>query len=202
MRTTCSLTKQQLSRLLDVAKKEGATDATIIESKALKVENRLAALCDGDYRCPNYGLSAGCSPHVQGPEVFRDWQAKSQYSIVVKIELPTSALFSDDRNTVMQQLHFIVASVEQTAIEMGWSNSKGFAGGSCKELFCSDQPTCVVLDKEPCLYGDRARPSISGFGIDAIQMMKSAGWTVEMAEKTNMVNKESTSWIAGLILLF
>lgn len=202
MRTTYSLTKQQLSRLLDVAKKEGATDAAIIESQDLEVKDQLAALCDGEYRCPNYGLSAGCPPHVEGPEVFRDWQTKSQYSIVVKVELPTFVLFSDGRNTIMQQLHFIVASVEQTAIEMGCSNSRGFAGGSCKELFCSDQQTCVVLEKEPCLYGDRARPSISGFGIDAIQMMKSAGWTAKMAEKTNMANKESTSWIAGLILLF
>ena len=50
------------------------------------------------------------------------------------IELPASVMFSDERKGVMQLLHQIVAAVEQKAIEMGFENSKAFAGGSCKEV--------------------------------------------------------------------
>ena len=130
------ISKQQLDRLTQEAKSLGANASAIVLSKDIQIKDDLAALCNGEYTCPNYGLAASCPPHVEGPAQFRKWQAQSQYSITVKIELPTSVMFSDERNGVMQLLHKIVAAVEQKAIEIGFSKSKAFAGGSCKTLFC------------------------------------------------------------------
>ncbi len=80
----------------------------------------MAALCNGAYPCPNYGLAASCPPNVEGPVEFRKWQTQSDYSITVKIELPVAIMFSDARKGVMQLLHEIVAAVEQKAIEIGF----------------------------------------------------------------------------------
>ncbi len=113
------ISKQQLIPLTQEAKRLGATSSSIISSEDIKVKNDLAALCNGDYKCPNYGLAASCPPNVEGPVEFRKWQAKSKYSITVKIELPTTVMFSDERNGVMQLLHQIVAAVERKAIELG-----------------------------------------------------------------------------------
>ena len=147
------ISKQQLTHLLQEAEKLGATSSAIISSKEIQVKDKLAALCNGEYTCPNYGLAASCPPYVEGPVEFRKWQAQSQYSITVKIELPTSVMFSDERKGVMQLLHQIVATVEQKAIEMGFGKSKAFAGGSCKELFCDDQENCcVVAENKPCRH--------------------------------------------------
>lgn len=196
------IAKQQLAQLTQEAKELGATSSAIIVSSEIKAEDHLALLCNGDYACPNYGLAASCPPNVEGPLEFRKWQAQSQYSITVKIELPTTVMFSGERKGVMQLLHQIVATVEQKAIEMGFKNSKGFAGGSCKDLFCEDQEKCcVVAENIPCRHRESARPSMSGFGIDVIRLMESSGWPAAKAEKSNLSDKNATSWVAGLILL-
>ncbi len=78
---------------------------------------------------------------------FRKWQAQSKYSITARIELPISVMFSDERKGVMELFHQVVAVVKQKAIEFGFSESKAFAGGSCKELFCGDQKSCCVLSE-------------------------------------------------------
>jgi len=166
------------------------------------VKDELAALCNGEYTCPNYGLAASCPPYVEGPAEFRKWQTQSTYSITVKIELPTSVMFSDERKGVIQLLHHIVATIEQNAVETGFKKSKGFAGGSCKELFCDDQEhCCVVAENEPCRHIEVSRPSMSGFGIDVTLLMKSSGWSAAKAEKSDLSDTASTSWVAGLILL-
>ena len=196
------ISKQQLAHLTEEANRCGATASAIIASKEIQVEDHLAALCNGDYTCPNYGLGASCPPNVEGPVEFRKWQAQSQYSITVKIELPTTVMFSGERKGVMQLLHQIVAKVEQKAIEMGFKNSKGFAGGSCKDLFCDDQEKCCVLaENKPCRHIELARPSMSGFGIDVTRLMESSGWSAPKAEKADLSGNNATSWVAGLILL-
>jgi predicted metal-binding protein len=196
------ISKQQLAHLTHEAKRLGATSSAIISSKEIQVKDNLAALCNGEYTCPNFGLAASCPPYVEGPVEFRKWQAQSKYSIIVKIELPTSVMFSDERKGVFQLLHQIVAVLEQKAIELGFGKSKAFAGGSCKELFCDDQENCrVIVENEPCRHNEIARPSMSGFGIDVTQLMKSSGWSAPKAEKSNFSDKDATSWVAGLILL-
>ncbi|MCA1785067.1 MAG: DUF2284 domain-containing protein, partial [Desulfobacteraceae bacterium] len=87
--------KASLKHLKQEAIRFGATDSAVISSSDIRVDDDLAALCNGEYTCPNYGLAASCPPHVEGPEQFRKWQEKSLYSITVKIELQTSVMFSD-----------------------------------------------------------------------------------------------------------
>jgi predicted metal-binding protein len=196
------ISKQQLSQLTQEAKSLGASASAIVLSKDIQVKDDLAALCNGEYTCPNYGLAASCPPHVEGPDQFREWQSQSQYSVTVKIELSTSVMFSDERNGIMKMLHQIVAAVEQEAVKIGSKKSKAFAGGSCKPLFCDDQEQCcVVTDNKPCRHKDVARPSMSGFGIDVTQLMRSSGWSAQKAKDTNLSDTDSISWVAGLIML-
>ena len=196
------VSKQQLEELTIEAKRLGATSSASILSKEILVKDNLATLCNGEYTCPNFGLAANCPPHVEGPAAFRKWQAQSGNSITVKIELPASVMFSDERKGVMQLLYQIVAAVEQKAVKMGFDNSKAFAGGSCKELFCEDQEKCCVMaENKPCRNIDVARPSMSGFGIDVTQLMLSSGWPAQKAEESKLPDKDATSWVAGLIML-
>ena len=196
------ISKQQSIPLLQKAVELGASAAAIIMSRDILVKNSLASLCNGDFVCPNYGRAPSCPPHVKGPDQFRKWQSQSEYAITVKIELPASVMFSDERKSVMRQLHQIVAAVEQKAIEAGYKGSKAFAGGSCKDLFCSDQDTCCVLEgNKPCRHLDSARPSMSGFGIDVSQLMRSSGWSGQKTEKSDANDNDNISWVAGLVLL-
>ena len=200
MKTTLAF--GQLEELAQIAISLGATSSEIISSKEIRSKDDLAAFCNGEYTCPNYGLAAGCPPNVEGPVEFRKWQALSTYSIAVKIELPTSVMFSNERNNVMKLLHQIVAAVERKAVATGFSNAKGFAGGSCKELFCENQEYCCVLkENKTCPHTESARPSISGFGIDAVQLMKSSGWSAKIADKLDISDSNGPSWVVGLVML-
>ena len=108
-------------------------------------------------------------------------------------------IFSDERNEIMVLLHRISAKIEDEAIKRGYPETKAFAGGSCKDLFCKKHDACRVLNGKSCRYPESARPSMSGFGIDVAHLMKISGWKSERAD--SKADKDETSWIAGLVLI-
>jgi predicted metal-binding protein len=195
-------TMQTLEALQQEATILGASASAVISSRDIRVKDELAALCNGEYTCPNYGLAASCPPHVKGPAAFQKWQAQSRYAIVVKIDLATSVMFSQDRHDVMKLLHVMVAGIERKAIRSGLIKSKAFAGGSCKKLFCNDQKSCcVVKSGTSCRHMESARPSMSGFGIDVARLMASCGWSGRPADIKQPSDADALTWVAGLILL-
>ena len=192
----------KLEKLITAAIRMGATEAGVISPADIIVEDNLAKLCNGDPACENYGRSMSCPPHVPGPKWFREWQEQSLHAIVIRIDVPSAVMFSDERREVMQLLHEIVAFVELEAIHMGYMQSRAFAGGSCKNLFCADQPVCHVLaENGECRNPKSARPSMSGFGINVTALMRSAGWPLKPARPNDAVDSESMTWVAGLILI-
>jgi hypothetical protein len=48
---------------------------------------------------------------------------------------------------------------------------------------------------------DEARPSMSGFGIDVIQLMNTSGWPVLETKQNKESSTQDSSWVAGLILV-
>ena len=188
---------EKVARLRQEAIHLGATDAAVITSGDILVAEDLAALCNGKIVCPYYGLAASCPPYVKGPERFKKWQEQSQYAVTVKIELPSAVLFSYQREEVMRLLHEVVAGVELKAKSLGLTKSRAFAGGSCKPLFCEEHEICcVVKGRQPCRYKDKARPSISGFGIDAIRLMETSGWPTQKSSAS-----DDLGWLVGLVLI-
>ncbi len=177
----------------------GATNVAIRSTTDIKVDEKLVSFCK-DPRCPNYGLSPSCPPHVSGPDGFRELLEDRSHVLVIRIVVPSSVLFSDERREVMAFLHELVAKVELAAIENGFAKSKAFAGGSCKDLFCFDEVDCNVLSgRGDCRNPDRARHSMSGYGVNVSELIKTCGW------KSNITTKEPSddpmSWVAGIVLL-
>ena len=196
------MTAAQREQLVQEAIRLGASDAGVIATAEIRVEENLAGLCNGSPPCEQYGLAPSCPPHVSGPSGFRRWQQTSGSAIVIRLDVPTAAMFSGERREIMQLLHEIVAGVEQKAVAMGYAASKSFAGGSCKLIFCHDHPDCPVLaNREPCRYPQSARPSMSGFGINVAKLMQSAGWPADVADRSHASDQQSMTWIAGLVLL-
>jgi predicted metal-binding protein/DNA-directed RNA polymerase subunit RPC12/RpoP len=194
-------TNLKLKALIRFACSSGASEAKIISPDALTVENGLAELCRKS-SCGNYGSSPGCPPHVVGPQGFRELQQKLRYALALRISVPSAALFSDERKEIMQRLQKITAGIEQAAVGVGYSGSKAFAGGSCKELFCYDRENCPVLSKgTQCRHPQYARPSLSGFGVNVSELMKICGWPADITLSSSDKDKDSMAWVAGLILI-
>lgn len=194
--------RRRLRQIIQSALDLGASDAAVIRSADIRVEEDLANLCDGEPRCENYGLSPSCPPHVAGPSGFRNLQKQSRHTLVVRLDVPSSALFSDQRREIMQLLHDIVAGVEQAVLKAGFKNAVSFAGGSCKKIFCADLPNCRKLsERAQCRFPERARPSMSGFGINVAELIQTAGWDLKTDHQEEATNPASMSWVAGIIVI-
>lgn len=181
--------------LIQTAISLGASEAVIIPSSMIVVDDDLAKLCNGNPACPNYGLSPSCPPHVQGPSAFRQWQNSSSFCVVIRMDFPPVGVMTPERRDLGRLLHEIVSGVEHKAVSLGYTNARSFAGGSCKNVFCYDFSFCRVLSENgPCRNPDTARPSMSGFGINVAKLMDSAKWK----EPPDL---KSMSWMAGIVLL-
>lgn len=190
-----------IEELIRTALTLGATEAGSIPAREIPVRDKLARYCI-EPGCPGYGKSMSCPPNVAGPEKFRQMTGEYETALVVKIDLPMEILLSDQRLDLMVLLHQTVAGVERAAREMGYSRSRGFAGGSCKMLFCADKPDCRVLaGRGGCRNPDSARPSMSGFGVDVAGMMKAAGMSYNRALTEEEQKKNPLGTLAGLVLV-
>jgi len=187
--------------LVALAMEMGATGAACIAAQSISAEESLAQLCASP-RCRNYGQSRSCPPHVAGPAQMQQMLKQFTDALVVKIDVPAALLFSHERIDVMGLLHHIVSGVEQAAVAMGYPDAAGFAGSSCKTLFCSAHHACRALSgNDGCRHPDLARPSMSGFGINVAKLMQSAGWPASPTSQKEAGQSDSMSWVAGLVLV-
>jgi predicted metal-binding protein len=190
-----------LDELTRLACDLGASAAAVIPASEISAEEDLAKLCRNP-QCENYGLSASCPPHVAGPDRFREIQKTFQQAVVFKIDVPSEILLSSQRRDIFQLLHEIAAAIEQAAVKMGYSHSKGFAGGSCKMLFCRDQTDCRVLaEGGACRHPDRARQSMSGFGINVSKLLQAAGWQMDKIIRETNPEDVPMGAVSGLVLI-
>jgi len=193
--------QNRFSALTELACRLGASDAKVICTADISIEDDLANLCK-EPQCENYGQSASCPPYVSGPSGLRELLTDFRQAVVFKLEVPSESLFSNDRQDIFRLLHEIAANIEQSAVQMDYHNSKAFAGGSCKRLFCHDRPNCrVVNEGGDCRYPGCARPSMSGFGINVSRLMQIAGWTMNRATHESTPGQSPMATVCGLVLV-
>jgi predicted metal-binding protein len=194
--------QKDLTDLIELAYRLGASDATIISAAEISVEDDLAKLCF-DPPCESYGLSAGCPPHVEGASAFRELLKGYERALVFRIEVPSQILLSNERQEIFRLLHQIAADVEQAAVRKGYWRSRGYAGGSCKRLFCGDERGCrVVSEGGACRNPERARPSMSGFGVNVSKLMEAAGWEMNRIRgETGQAAPSGAGTVCGLVLI-
>jgi len=168
--------KDSIDELLELAMGLGSSAVTIINGKNIQIDNQIAGLCR-ETKCPNYGLSPTCPPHVEGPDWLKKHIHKTSQAILIEIEVPEELMYSDKRKEINKLLHFIVIQIEQAAHEKGLVQSTAFAGGSCKSIQCFEHVYCNVLNGDGnCRHPDLSRPSVSGYGINMNHLLKNAGW--------------------------
>jgi predicted metal-binding protein len=193
---------EKLKALIQDAQKSGASEAGIISTKDIVVDNNLADMCR-EPRCENYGFSKSCPPHVSGPIVFKKQLEKFSRAIFFKIDVPSKILYSSERREVFQLLHEIAAGIEKSAVKMGFASAQAYAGGSCKKIFCHDHAECLALSEEgKCRNPQYARPSMSGFGIDVAKLFKTSGWTMNWTHPDTDSAATQMANVCGLVLIY
>ncbi len=192
--------KPGLQHLIELAYELGASNAAILSSSQIEIRDPLALKCSQP-RCANYAQSYSCPPYVSGPAGFRELVKQLPDALVVRLIVPATMLLSWERFELGRVHHELVARLEQAASELGYEDSRAFAGGSCKELFCQEHLSCQRFSGGACRHPDLARPSLSGYGVDVFNLLRSCGWETHF-EKPDPNNPDgSLAWVAGLVLI-
>lgn len=178
----------------------GVSDAKLIDSGLVPVDDRFPDYCRAP-GCPGFNQSMSCPPNVPGPTWFRQNLKKVDQVLVFKFEIPFDVLLSSERHDITRLLHETAADIERFARQVGFNHSKGYAGGSCKQLFCENHLDCRVLSgRGECRNHDRARPSMSGMGVDFLELCKTVGWKTHNGQDNDQ-NGVSIGVMAGMVLI-
>jgi predicted metal-binding protein len=187
--------------LLRRATELGVSDARLIDAAHIRVEDDLAAICK-DPGCPGYGQGANCPPHVMKPEAFRELLRAYPRALVFKFDVPTEVLLGDGRFEVSRIVHETAAALERHARTCGYAAARGFAAGSCKRIFCSEEIDCRVLSGNgDCRNPEAARPSISGLGVNFFELSRTVDWPIHKITSESNPDEVPMGLMAGIVLL-
>ena len=106
----------------------------------------------------------------------------------------------EELEAVRRRLYKLSSALESAAFYDGHYFATGFASGSCKTLFCSDQACAVVLG-EKCRQSLRARPAMEAVGIDCFALAAHLGWDIYPIGKMASPEKIPSSFLMGLVLV-
>ncbi len=195
--------EENLHRLLITRALElGASDARIVSTEIVSVEDHFPDLCKPP-QCDGYGLSANCPPHVMSPASFRSLLGRHRHALVFKVDCPMEIMLDEDqRDDVNRLVQDIAAKVETLAVESGFAGARGLAFGSCKRIFCGRFETCRVISGDgTCRNPDRSRPSMSGLGVNFNKLNAALGWNARATAEASGLAGEPMTTVTGMVLI-
>ena len=174
-----------LERFRTLAIQLGASDAAIVPSQSIQVDERVRLKCTIP-RCTRAGETPNCPPQAPDLETVRQALRLYSYGILFKCDVAPIADYVPGRGTTRaeqrQTMLFhkkgsdIVCALEKQAYKDGYHLAMGLGGGSCKDYLCQGQ-ICQFLDSGRCRFPQKSRPAIEAMGIDVTKLINNAGWS-------------------------
>jgi predicted metal-binding protein len=174
---------EDLERYRQLAINLGATDAKIITTNEIMIDERVRAKCEYP-RCLYYGSSANCPPYTMNLDLVRKIVRKYKYAIFTRLEIPSDQVAGqdarDEKRDRPSQIknREIVSKIESEAFFDGYYLALGFADGPCKKAFCPDKECSALIPGQFCRHPLRSRPAMEGVGMDVFAMATRIGWDV------------------------
>jgi predicted metal-binding protein len=176
--------KQTLEAYCRLAQESGASDAAVIASGDVVVDERVRLKCLVP-RCLRAGETPNCPPNAPDLDLVRKAFAAYSRAILFKCDVspiqayaPGSGKTKEERRRVLsyhRQSSDVVYSLERQAYKDGFHLAMGFGGGSCKDYLCEGM-LCQFLDSGRCRFPHRSRPAMEAMGIDVIATIDKVGW--------------------------
>ncbi|MCS7097509.1 MAG: DUF2284 domain-containing protein [Candidatus Methanomethyliaceae archaeon] len=197
---------EDLNKLLEYAKELGATDAKIITTDKIVIDERVRWKCLVP-TCRWYGSSIHCPPYQPiTPRIMKRIVNKYKYGIIIRLDAPKIEDFAGPdwvRAHIPIELKHkeIVGKIEAAAFDMGYHLAMGFTAGECS-LCLSKNMKCTVLEGNPCRYPLQARPAMEAVGIDVFLTARNVGWdlyTIGSSSDPKFIPRAS---LIGLILIY
>lgn len=174
--------RRDLEKFRKMAIELGATDAKIITSDMVVIDERVYAKCIWP-KCEHYGTNINCPPYTMGPDQMRNLVKRYRYGIFLRVEVPPELVAGSGAKTAAykpygMKRHEIVAKIEAEAFYDGHPYALGFAGGPCKLYFCPNVECSALKPRHACRHPLKARSAMEAVGMDVFAMAKKAGWKI------------------------
>ena len=198
--------KQDLKKYQQQAIELGATEAKIITTDLIVIDERIQAKCIYP-KCTSYGTNANCPPYAMSLGMVRKIVNKFRYALFTRLEVPSEQVAGpvarDKRLTVRSQLknQEIVSKIEGEAFYDGYHLALGFADGPCKRAFCPETECTALVPGRPCRHPLRARSSMEAVGMDVFKMAVNVGWNIYPIGQSLSPSKVPYGAKLGLVLI-
>jgi predicted metal-binding protein len=154
-------------RLIDLTLAEGAAKAAIIPGDQVVLSASFRDICATN-ACGRYGRCYMCPPDVGDIEDLMKKVRQFSRMLIYQTISPLEDSFDYEGMTKAGYNH---AQLSQRLMdrlpELLPSGYLHLASGGCR--LCE---SCRKLEDKPCVYPDRALPSVSGYGIDVYNTVK------------------------------
>jgi len=174
--------EKDLERYRQMAIELGATDAKIVPSSQVIIDERVRLKCTYP-KCKWYGTNANCPPYAVDLETMKKALFKYNSAIFFMLETPSKDFVGPDvvkLGTHVQwtrKVYEITSKIEAAAFYDGYHLAMGFAGGPCKSIFCPNE-NCSALTGTGCRHYLKSRSAMEGVGMDVFTMAARTGWEV------------------------
>lgn len=178
----------------------GATDARIISTDMIPIEDQVIELCK-DPLCESYGNCRNCPPRAMPPSEFRRYIRQYEHALIFKVDVAPKVLLSDENIKAFRMIYEIIAQLKKLAVKAGLKRSVGLAAGSCKAVFCSQDDCPALIDRNTCRYPLLARPSMEAVGINVFKLIEYVGWKIYKITRDSNPETIPSGMLSGLVLV-
>ncbi|WXG41985.1 MAG: DUF2284 domain-containing protein [Candidatus Freyarchaeum deiterrae] len=195
--------ENDMEEIRELAVKEGASRAKIIDIGSIVVDERVQLKCRYP-PCINYGRSLMCPPYTLTAKEFREILEKYKYAIIFQVdktidkevqkyikneETTLPDLYKDEKFVELllkkgvwiegAETNKIISALEREAFKRGYHFALGLTSGHCR--------LCEKCDpKNLCKHPWEARPSMEAVGIDVSKTAENAGFKIQWGTKESM----------------
>ncbi|MFC1995606.1 DUF2284 domain-containing protein [Chloroflexota bacterium] len=174
---------KDLEKYRQLAIELGATDAKIITTDMVLIDERVRAKCTTPL-CGSYNTNANCPPRAPDLDFIRRLVDNFHYAIFIRLEVPSDEaagnkmLNEELPGPAYLQNYEIVSKVEAAAFYDGYHLAVGFTGGPCNIILCRNDECSALIPGQPCRHPLRARHSMEGAGMNVYSMATKVGWDI------------------------
>lgn len=197
--------QKDLKKYERMAVELGATDAKIISTDMVVIDERVRAKCIYP-KCEYYGTNAHCPPHAPDLDWMRKLVNSYKYAIFLRSRVPIEILAAErtpkqlaDYKAVRKKAFETIGKIESAAFYDGYYLAVGFGCGTCKLIFCADND-CKVLKGQSCAGSHRSRASMEAVGMDVYKLATKVGWDIYPIGKAPSDAPYGT--IAGIVFIY
>lgn len=157
-------------KLTDIAIVRGAAHARVIDADKVPFDPSLRQLCEMN-SCGMYGKNWMCPPALGEVDDLiartRDYKYALVYQTIGELE---DSFDYEGMEKAGEIQNAVTYGIEDDMVSLPISSFLHLAAGDCK--LC---PTCSKIEDEPCRHPDKARPSLSAYGVFVSKLAELCG---------------------------